>query len=262
MIQLIITDIDGTLLDHRGDLPPGNAEALAAALVRGTRLVLATVRKRDSTERVAQQLGLPCTLVCQGGATIYDEHGTQLRALTIPLDLARAIAALADEHRLPLLTTVDEQNYYTPGAQPARYLVTSWRVVRASQEALVGPPTRFIVRGAPGVKLLMRAFADAPLRFVRHYRPDGALLDAAVTHIDATKESALELLCRQWAIDSTQVLALGDSESDIGMIRMAGTGVAMGDAHAEVRAAADWVAPRADESGLATAVRRFWLIST
>ena len=54
-------------------------------------------------------------------------------------------------------------------------------------------------------------------------------------------------------------LALGDSESDIGMIRMAGAGVAMSDAHAEVRAVADWVAPRADESGLAAAVQRFVL---
>src|SRR5690349_4189273 len=105
MIKLIITDIDGTLLDHHGDLPPGNAEALAAALACGSRLALATIRKRDSTERIAQQLGLPCTLACQGGATIYDERGAELRALTIPIELARAIAALADEHRLPLLTT-------------------------------------------------------------------------------------------------------------------------------------------------------------
>ena len=259
MIQLIFTDIDGTLLDHRGDLPPGNAETLAAALACGARLALATIRKRDSTERVAQQLGLPCALVCQGGATISDERGAELRALTIPLDLARSIAALADEHRLPLLTTVDELNYYTPGAQPARHVVTSGRDVRNNLDALVGPPTRFIVRGAAGVELLMRAFAGAPLRFVRHYRPDGTLHDAALTHMDATKESALAFLCRQWAIDPAQVLALGDSEADIGMIRMAGAGVAMGDAHAEVRAAADWVAPRAGEAGLAAAVRRFAL---
>jgi hydroxymethylpyrimidine pyrophosphatase-like HAD family hydrolase len=262
VIKLIITDIDGTLLDHRGDLPPGNAEALVAALGRGARLVLATIRKRDSTERVAQQLGLPCALVCQGGATIYDERGAELRTLTIPLDLARALAALADEHGLPLLATVDEQNYYTLGAQPARYLVTSWREVHNNLDALVGAPTRFMVRGAAGVELLMRAFADAPLRFVRHYRPDGTLHDGAITHIDATKESALKFFCRQWAIDPAQVLALGDSESDIGMIRMAGVGVALGDAHAEVRAAADWVAPRAGESGLAAAVRRFVLTST
>jgi Cof subfamily protein (haloacid dehalogenase superfamily) len=260
-MKLIITDIDGTLLDHRGDLPPGNAEALAAALERGARLVLATIRKRDSAERIGQQLGLPCTLVCQGGATIYDQHGAELRNVSIPLDLARSIAALADEHRLPLLTTVDELNYYTSGVQPIRYQVTSWHEVHSNLEALVDPPTRFIVRSAAGVDLLMRAFADAPLRFVRHYRPDGTLHDAAITHIDATKESALMFLCREWAIDPAEVLALGDSESDIGMIRMAGAGVAMGDAHAEVRAAADWVAPRSGESGLAAAVRRFGRIS-
>jgi hydroxymethylpyrimidine pyrophosphatase-like HAD family hydrolase len=259
MIQLIITDIDGTLLDYTGDLPPGNVAALAAAVERGARLALATIRKRDSTERVAQEIGLPCALVCQGGATIYDEWGAELRALTIPLDLARSIAVLADERGLPLLTTVDELNYYTPGSHPAKYIVTTGRDVRNNLDALAGPPTRFIVRGAVGVELLMRAFADAPLRFVRHYRSDGTLHDAAITHIDATKESALAFLCRRWAIDPAQTMALGDSESDIGMIRMAGAGVAMGDAHAEVRAAADWVAPRAGEAGLAAAVRRFVL---
>jgi 5-amino-6-(5-phospho-D-ribitylamino)uracil phosphatase len=262
MIDLIITDIDGTLLDHQGDLPPGNAEALAAALARGARLALATIRKRDSTERVAQQVGLPCMLVCQGGATIYDEQGMELSALTIPLDLARAIAARADEHRLSLLTTVDELNYYTPGAQPARHVLTSGRDVRRNLEALVGPPTRFIVRGAAGVELLMHEFADAPLRFVRHYRADGTLADAAITHIDATKEAALAFLCRRWQIAPVHVLALGDSESDIGIIRMAGAGVAMGDAHPEVRAAADWIAPSAGDAGLAAAVRRFALAPT
>ena len=105
-MKLIITDIDGTLLDHSGDLPPGNAEALAQASERGVRLALATVRKRDSAELIARQIGLPCALIGQGGATIHDEAGTELHTATIPFDLAWAIAALADEHRLPLLTTV------------------------------------------------------------------------------------------------------------------------------------------------------------
>lgn len=259
MARLIITDIDGTLLDSYGDLPPGNAEALAAALERGARLALATIRKRDATEMIAQRLGLPCALVCQGGATIYDEQGAELRAQAIPLDVARAIAALADEQRLPLLTTIDEINYYTPGSHPAAHIITSGHDVARALDALARPPTRFIVRGALGAELLMQAFAGAPLRFVRHYRPDGTLLDAVITHAGATKESALEFLCRHWRIAPANVLALGDSEADIGMIRGAGTGVAMGNAHPAVQEAADWVAPSADDSGLAVAVRRFVL---
>ena len=66
--------------------------------------------------------------------------------------------------------------------------------------------------------------------------------------------------------DSLEVLrgavvepSLGDAEADIGMLRMAGVGVAVGNAHPEVKAAADWVAPSAGDAGLAAAVRRFVL---
>lgn len=259
IIRLIISDIDGTLVDRYGELPPGNAAALAAAVGYGARLALATVRKLDAAEALARELGLPCALVCQGGATIHDEHGAPLRALTIPLDLARGIAALADERRFPLLTTIGEINYYTPGSHPYRQIVTSGVDVSSSLEILTQPPTRFIVRGEAGVSLLMETFAGAPLRFVRHYSPDGTLYDAAITHADATKESALAFLCHRWGIEPAAVLALGDSESDIGMIRMAGAGVAVGNAHPPVKAAADWIAPDAGDAGVAWAVRRFVL---
>jgi Cof subfamily protein (haloacid dehalogenase superfamily) len=259
MIKMIITDIDGTLLDYNGDLPPGNAEALAMVLELGVRLVLATIRKRDSTEFVVRQLGLPCTLVCQGGTTIFDEDRVTLRNLTIPLDLARSIATLADKHRLPLLTTVDEVNYFTPGAQTDAFVTAAGLNVPRTIDVLEHPPTRFMVRGQRGATLLMEMFADAPLRFVRHYRRDGTLHDAVITAATATKESALAFLCQRWAIDPAHVLALGDAEADIGMIRMAGTGVAMGNAHPEVHAAADWVAPSAGDAGLAAALRRFVL---
>ncbi|MBK9713005.1 MAG: HAD family phosphatase [Kouleothrix sp.] len=258
-IRLIISDIDGTLLDQSGVLPPENIAALAAAARLGLRIALASIRKRDSSEQIARQLGVPCALVCDGGAMIYDERGEKLQSMCIPLDLARRIAALSDEQRLPLVTTIDELNYYAPGSHPLAHIVTAGVDVESSLAALDRPPSRLIVRGERGVELLMRAFADAPLRFVRHYSPDGTLYDAVITHAGATKEAALALLCRHWAIDPAQVLALGDSESDIGMLRLAGVGVAPGNAQPSVRAAADWVAPDASDAGVAAAVRRFVL---
>jgi hydroxymethylpyrimidine pyrophosphatase-like HAD family hydrolase len=257
MIRLIISDIDGTLLDEQGDLPPANPVALARALERGVRLALATIRKRDSTERIIEQLGLPCAMICDGGATIYDEHGALVHSLTIPLELAREIAALADQHQLPLVTTIDELNYYAPGSHPLAHIVAAGVDVTSNLAALDRPPSRFIVRGERGVELLLGAFADAPLRFVHHYRPDGTLYDAVITHRDASKRAALALLCQRWAIDPTEVLALGDAEADIGMISLAGVGVAVGNAHPLVKAAANWVAPAAGEGGLAAAVQKY-----
>jgi hydroxymethylpyrimidine pyrophosphatase-like HAD family hydrolase len=259
MIRLLISDIDSTLLGPQGELPAENIAAIQAAMRRGVRVALATIRKRDSTLPIVDTLAVPCTLTCNGGATIFDEQGAILRALTIPPDLARSIATLSDQHQLPLLTTIDEVNYYTPGSHPAAHIVASGVDVARSLEVLDRPPARFIVRGAYGADLLMRAFQDAPLRFVRHYGSDGALHDVTITHASATKESALEFLCRHWGIAPAEVLALGDAEADIGMLRLAGVGVAVGNAHPSVLAAADWVAPDASAGGVAAAVRRFVL---
>jgi HAD superfamily hydrolase (TIGR01484 family) len=261
-MKLIISDIDSTLLGHAGALPPENVAALAAAVESGVRLALATVRKHDSAEHVARQLGVPCTLVCSAGAAIFDQDGASLHSLTIPLDLARSLAALADAQGIPLLTTIEEVNYGTPGSHPVSHLSTHVVDVERSLDLLYGPPSRFIAHGAAGIELLMRTFADAPLRFVRHYNPDGTLYNAAITHASASKEAALILLCQQWAIDFADVLALGDSESDIGMIQIAGVGVAMGNAHPAVKAVADWVAPNASDAGVAAAVRKFVLNTT
>ena len=259
MIQLIISDIDSTLIGHDGTLPPENGLALREAARRGVRVALCTIRKRDSALHIARALGVQCALACNGGATIFDEAGAILHELSIPLALAREIAALADEHALPLLATVDEYNLYRPGSHPAAHIQAAGEDVAAMLPALLRPPSRLIVRGEVGAALLMRAFAGAPLRFVRHYHADGTLADATITHIDATKESALAFLCAAWGILPANVLAIGDAEADVGMLKLAGVGVAVGDGQADARAAADWVAPPAGAGGVAAAVRRFCL---
>ncbi len=259
MIRLIVSDIDSTLIDHAGYLPPDNVVALAEANALGVRVALATIRKRDSALYIAEQLGVPCALICNGGASIYSPEGAELAARLIPLELARALAALADAHELPMLATVDEQNFYRPGSHPAAHIVAPGQDVAALLAAIASPPSRFLVRGEPGASLVMRAFADAPLRFVRHYRPDGTLADVTITHAEATKERALALLCQAWSIAPAELLALGDAEADIGMLELAGVGVAVGNAQPEVQAIADWVAPPAAEGGVAAAVRRFVL---
>jgi hydroxymethylpyrimidine pyrophosphatase-like HAD family hydrolase len=52
-----------------------------------------------------------------------------------------------------------------------------------------------------------------------------------------------------YALD--EIAAIGDQMIDIPMLRLAGFSAAMGNARAEVRAAADLVAPSNDEDGVA-----------
>ena len=258
MIKLIATDIDGTLLNSQGQLPDEHRVALAAAQACGVLIVLATARKRDSTVRIGDQLGIPYAMVCQSGAALYDQEHMPIGEIAIDIDLAHAVASVADQHGYGLVTTIREQNYHLAGMNLAKNPEGFGNLVASNLDALIAPPTRLLALGEQATMLLIERFRDAPLRFNRHYR-DGKLLDTVITAAGATKEQGLAVFCERLGIASSEVLALGDAEADIGMLRMAGVGVAMGNAQPEVLAVANWVAPTNDQAGVAAAVRRFVL---
>ena len=54
-------------------------------------------------------------------------------------------------------------------------------------------------------------------------------------------------------------MAFGDMPNDVPMLRWAGHGVAMGNAHAEALAAADEVTTGNDDDGVARVLERWWL---
>lgn len=72
-----------------------------------------------------------------------------------------------------------------------------------------------------------------------------------ITRRDATKENALRELCRVSGLSLGEIAAFGDDTPDIGMLRVCGLGVAMGNAIPEVKAAADVVIGTNDEDGIA-----------
>ena len=254
-LQLIATDIDDTLLASGWVMPPQNIVALQAAHASGIRIVLATIRKRDSTEMVGNLLNLPYAMICQGGAMIYDYDGSCLHEAVIELELARAIASFADAHGIAMITTIAEHNSFVGNAEKVLAVAHAGQRVRCNMAALYAPPTRMLIPGTQAAQLLIDSFSELPLRFSRHYH-NNILQDVVITAQSASKQHALTMLCERWDIKLNNVLALGDSEADIGMLQIAGVGVAMGNARPELCAIADWIAPSCAEGGVAAAVFR------
>jgi hydroxymethylpyrimidine pyrophosphatase-like HAD family hydrolase len=74
--------------------------------------------------------------------------------------------------------------------------------------------------------------------------------------LEGTKSKALGFLCERWGIEPERVLAFGDADNDIDMLRFAGHGVAVGGMTGEVREAADEVVPDVNEDGVARYVEK------
>jgi hydroxymethylpyrimidine pyrophosphatase-like HAD family hydrolase len=72
-----------------------------------------------------------------------------------------------------------------------------------------------------------------------------------ISAVGVTKGGALATLCERWGIGADEVVAFGDMPNDIPMLTWAGTSYAVANGHATVLAAADHVAPRNSEDGVA-----------
>lgn len=189
---------------------------------------------------------------------VYDSGGTLLGEIPMPLAQARAIAELADTEQIAITMTIAGRNYYRADLEPAERKRLYGTPVDRHLDALTSAPTRLLIYGEQAAGIIYEQFSGAPLRMVRHYR-DGRLNDVVITAREATKERALAMLCERVGLSLGGVLAIGDAEADLEMLRAAGVGVAVGNAVSEVLSAADWIAPPCDQAGVAAAVRRYVL---
>jgi hydroxymethylpyrimidine pyrophosphatase-like HAD family hydrolase len=80
-----------------------------------------------------------------------------------------------------------------------------------------------------------------------------------ISPVGISKALGVQQVARPLGIGSVEVVAFGDMPNDIPMLRWAGHGVAMGNAHSEAIAAANEVTAPNDDDGVARVLERWWL---
>ncbi len=270
-IKLVALDLDGTLLNSSLKVSERNAEAVKRALDAGVKVVLATSRWYRLAKRTAERLGIDTPLICNNGAIVKrPQDGDELLHLRLDQELARDVTALADERGWETFTTIEDTTYMRmrPGVLPER-LPAGLRVSeRQAEEVARGQPTAVLVFGEEAVNEISRRFlpafdGSASLK-ARHAsfslnRPVGLPHYLILTHPDADKASALEIVCKDLDVPLSEVMTMGDSESDLEMLRLAGLGIAVDNSPDEVKLAALHIAPTNDADGVAWAIEQFVL---
>ena len=262
--KLIALDLDGTLLNSVLRLSDGNAEALKAAIARGVQVVIATSRWYELALRTANRLGIETPIIASNGAIVKrPADGKELLHLYLDADLAREAVTLGDDSGWEMFTTIGSTTFMQmrPGVIPEK-LPAGLKVAQRQSEHLGDAlPTSVLLLGEEAVREVesrfMARYADRA-RFSLN-RPVGLPHYVVLTHLDAEKSKGLELVCAELGLGPDEAIAMGDSESDLGMLKLAGLGIAMGNSPDEVKRSALHIAPTNDQDGVAWAVRKFLL---
>jgi Cof subfamily protein (haloacid dehalogenase superfamily) len=252
----VAADLDGTLLlSQSHELSPVTVDAVRLLSGLGVATVLVTGRMFSSARRFARELGLDGPLAAYQGAMICEvESGEMLHHDPLPLDLAREILQFADGSVCPINVYLDDMLFVEKmDFHAERYERMSGmkaHVVGPILDFLDRPPTKIGMGGEPeNVSATLERLRGRFAGRVNALKTWPFFLE--LTNPTATKSRALQILGERMGFSAGDVIAFGDSYNDADMLAWAGTGVAMGDAPAEVAAMADALCPPVDDEGFA-----------
>ncbi|MFD7428975.1 HAD family hydrolase [Streptomyces sp. NPDC059818] len=257
--KLVATDLDGTLLREDHTVSGRTREALAAVTAAGAAHIIVTGRAVPWTRHILDDLGYEGLAVCGQGAQVY--HAGEHKLLT-SLTLDRQLAGLA-------LSKIE--------AEVGPLALAASRD-GLDGEVLVGPGYR--VQG-PLPALFVQDPAEmwaAPLNKVYVQHPDlddDALAEAAraavgnlvdvvmagpgvveILPLGLSKATGLSLAARRLGVKGADTIAFGDMPNDIPMFAWSRHGVAMANAHEDLKAVAHEVTASNEDDGIAVVLEQ------
>ena len=283
-IRLLALDLDGTLLNSRGQLTERNRGAIAQARGHGVRVAVVTGRRFRDARPLALELGLDVPLIAHNGA--LTKHARTLETvavLPLPLPAARnalrvgreagADALLSDDHEGLGVLVYDHLS--GDNRSLLRYVAWARRVhgeegsnavreVPSLEDYLDHEPVHLAFSGGCAAMTTLNEILDqelgASVRILStmYAKTDFALLD--IIHPEASKGVGVAAVARELGVSREEVMAIGDNFNDIEMLRYAGVGVVMSNADPSLLELDGFHTTSSnDEDGVAVAIERFIL---
>lgn len=260
--KLIAMDLDGTLNNDQKQITERTRVALMQAQERGIRLVLASARPSPGLFRERDILRMQDhrgILMSYNGGRIVDAASGEVLFET-SMDIEETRKVLRELEKLPVTPILDDgKQFYVTDAKGFKvdYECRNNNMVCSEVENLAD-----FLNFAP-IKILMSV---DPAQIAAVQAQIAALLPESLTVVQTAafyleiiprsinKGQGILDICRVLDIDASEVMAFGDAENDIPMLRAAGMGVAMGNADEAVKAAANHITLSNNDDGIAAAI--------
>ncbi len=253
--RLIALDVDGTMVDYDNQMSPAVRAAVLAMHAAGVEVVISTGRAVPGVLNTVEKLDLDGYAIASNGALVIAHRPVEILH-SVTFDASEAVRRLIEQVPDALVAVEDAGVGYRVSQPFPDGEINGTMRVQTIDELVAEPVTRVVIRAPErSVEEFHRLVADLGLGDTNYYIGYTAWLDIAPEGV--SKASGLEVLTERLGIDRSDVLAVGDGNNDIEMLRWAGRGVAMGQAPETVKAVADAITGSIDEDGLVSELQRY-----
>ena len=273
MIRMIGLDLDGTLLTRDKRLTKKNSEVLAQAARRGIHIVPVTGRPLSGIPEAVEALPFIRYVITSNGAVITDraKNRTIRARLHARKETALEVLKAAEGNSIIREFFTEGRGFHDPQTHRLLWnrfagtpILDYLRKSRTQVEDLYGSLSEkrggieniSIMCASPAQRgdVLSRVSCIEGIRIIFPWPTDLEIVSE-----DADKGEAFLDLAAELGIQTGEVMAMGDGNNDLGLMRAAGLSVAMGNSDHEVIAAADHITADNEHDGVAEAILKFVL---
>lgn len=268
MIRLIGIDLDGTLLDKKGELPEENILAARFAWEKGALPVICTGRMYATALKFRDALGVVTPMVvCNGGEIRKSDLQVLRRDVLHMSDVELGLETAAKYGLCPIMS--DGERMFLEAPLRHRAMEVYGEAFDEFEHFEYPDDKSAMLRIAEknGAVKIVFATTDADALFgARIFLLSREQTRYAVTSswtrsmdmigAESSKGAALLRIAESMGIGREEIMAIGDHENDLSMFEIAGVSVAMGNADQLVKDKATFVTMKNDELGFVAAIRK------
>lgn len=226
MLKALLTDIDGTITDPTRRISTGSVELIRSLVDSGTDVVLASGNTACFMDALSKMIGTKGTFIAENGGVFRVGYAGSLRIKGDQMVCRKALEVLQAHFRL----SGRELDLYSA---PYRFADLAFaRTVPVDE-------VKSVLRDHP-VQVLDTGYAI-------HLQAPGV-----------NKGTALVALAEEMGLSPADFLAIGDSLNDIQMLKIAGIGIAVANAHPDTKAVARYVSGKEYGEGFMEAIEKYY----
>lgn len=270
--ELIAIDMDGTLLNGENKISPRNKEAINKAKSLGVNIVLSTGRLFASANEYADYLGLTTPIISCNGAFIAEQNKSNvIYDSALDKEVAKKVIELSERENI-YYHFYDDEAFYLTEKNASLDLFKEWtgesNIYHGIDFHTMSNPLKELEENQ--VRVYKYIIVDDDKEKLLNFRNKISQLTGVeiasswsnnieIMNKGVTKGNGLKKLCKKYNIPCSKVIAIGDNENDISMLKEAGLAVAMENGDKIAKEHAHYITDTNENDGVAKVIEKFVL---
>ena len=260
--KLIAIDMDGTLLTNDKKILEETKSALLKAYDKKIIICISTGRSFPAIKKFIDELDINMPLILYNGSRVrMSKDSTLLLNHTIDSAVSKQVYRIINDNNGTCCFWKNDQCYFNKDNEYTEYyrkLTTiNPHIIEIVEDDLFNDINKFIWFGSVEFLDVVQNKLLLDVEGINYFKSHTNLLE--IVPLGVSKGNILKYLSESLGITKEEVIAIGDDENDISMIKFAGLGVAMGNAKNSVKKVADYITLTNEENGVGKVINKFIL---